>query len=269
MAAAAASRPHRRTARAWRRHRVERLTVGAQLPAVIDVHHLFFVFCFLFFGGLFFYVLDIFVFGFYALLIISVPGGLLFLSPAPKGGYPLRLTFCQYLHEQLVRKMTSFRPSLFRSLFLSLSLSRRHRKHVAARRMLHAYDASERERKRAREREGPKLVIFLTRCLCKSGQNVSRKGYPPSGAGDRNNNSPRDRNNNKLFVHLNILLFNSIFIIIIVIFIIISMILWILHFSYLYTTDTWFIRTQRFLSFLFLFISFIVYFCSIWGFFYT
>ena len=56
--------------------------------------------------------------------------------------------------------------------------------------MLHAYDASERERKRAREREGPKLVIFLTRCLCKSGQNVSRKGYPPSGAGDRNNNSP-------------------------------------------------------------------------------
>ena len=26
--------------------------------------------------------------------IISVPGGLLFLSPAPEGGYPLRLTFC-------------------------------------------------------------------------------------------------------------------------------------------------------------------------------
>ena len=51
--------------------------------------------------------------------IISLPG-VLFLSPTPQGGYPLRLTLCQYLHKQLVRKMTGFRPSL--SLALSLSL---------------------------------------------------------------------------------------------------------------------------------------------------
>ena len=61
------------------------------------------------------------------LLIVS-RGVLLFLSPTPKGGYPLRLTFCQDLQKLLVRKRTIFRPSLS----LSLSLSRKHRKHVAS-----------------------------------------------------------------------------------------------------------------------------------------
>ena len=48
----------------------------------------------------------------------------------------------------------------------------------------------EREGESEREREGRKLVIFLTSCLCKSGQNLSRKGYPPFGVGDRNNTPP-------------------------------------------------------------------------------
>ena len=51
-------------------------------------------------------------------LLFLSRGRLLFLSPTPKGGFPLRLTFCQYLHKQLVRKMTRFGPSL--SLSLSL-----------------------------------------------------------------------------------------------------------------------------------------------------
>ena len=44
------------------------------------------------------------------LLFLSRGGGVLFLSPTPTGGNPLRLTFCQYLHKQLVRKMTPFGP---------------------------------------------------------------------------------------------------------------------------------------------------------------
>ena len=51
--------------------------------------------------------------------IISVPGEILFLSPAPKGGYPLRLTLCPDSHKQVVRKMTSF------GLSLPLGISRR------------------------------------------------------------------------------------------------------------------------------------------------
>ena len=58
----------------------------------------------------------------YSFLLFLSRGGLLFLSPTPQGGSPLRPTFCQYLHKQLVRKMTGFRPSLSRSLSLSLSL---------------------------------------------------------------------------------------------------------------------------------------------------
>ena len=55
-------------------------------------------------------------------LLIVYRGGLLFLSPTPKGGYPLRLKFFQDLHKQLVRKMTSFGPSLSLALFFPLSL---------------------------------------------------------------------------------------------------------------------------------------------------
>ena len=74
--------------------------------------------------------------------------------------------------------------------------------------MLHAHDGCymltmltrERERESEREREGPKLVIFLTSCLCKYWQNLSRKGYPPLGVGDRNNNPARDSNNKNIFV---------------------------------------------------------------------
>ena len=57
----------------------------------------------------------------YFLLIVS-RGGSLFLSPRPTGGYPLRLIFLD-LHKQLVRKMTTFGPSLSLSLSFSLSLS--------------------------------------------------------------------------------------------------------------------------------------------------
>ena len=108
----------------------------------------------------------------------------------------------------------------------------------------------EREKARERETEGRKLVIFLTSCLCKYWQNVSRKGYPPLGVGDRNNNRPRDRNNRKnIFSSWNVILFNNILIIIIVIFIIIIMILWILHFYYIYTTDSTFILWRVHLNF--------------------
>ena len=63
---------------------------------------------------------------------------------------------------------------------------------TCSRRMLHAYDAYERAREgeRDREREGRKVVLFLTSSLCTYWQNVSRKGNPPFGVGHRNNNPP-------------------------------------------------------------------------------
>ena len=133
--------------------------------------------------------------------------------------------------------------------------------------MLHAYDAYEREREREREREGPKLVIFLTTCLCQSGQNVSRKGYPPFGAGDRNNNPPGTEIIKTYVFQLNIILCNKILIIIIFI---IIMILWILHFYYMYTTDTSVLRTQLLLLFfyfcLFLYVLFLFILCFFYNF---